>query len=105
MRLSLTVSFLVPQLAPTVGLSYEAVVRLRLKQGKCPRDVWEGVSRVVPWDLLGDPRGGKEDRKGARIGSACEERKSLAWEKGRIRPVERCRVSRDTGSMMIETES
>ena len=61
--------------------------------------------RAVPWDLLRDPRGGKDDKKGARIGSAYEERKSLAWEKGRIRLAERCRVSRDTGSMMIETKS
>ena len=63
------------------------------------------MSRAVSWDLLEDPRGGKEDRKGARIESTYEERKGLAWEKGRIRPAERCRVSRDTGSMMIETES
>ena len=63
------------------------------------------MPRAVPWDLFGDPRGGKEDRKGARIESACKERKSLAWEKGRIRPAEQCWVSRDTGSLMIETES
>ena len=61
--------------------------------------------RAVPWDLLRGPHGGKEDRKGARIGSACEERKSLAWEKGQIRPAEWCPVSWDTGGMMIETEN
>ena len=61
--------------------------------------------RAQSGDLLGDPHGGREDRKGARIGSACEERKSLAWEEGRIRPAEWCRVSRDIGSMIIETES
>ena len=61
--------------------------------------------RVVSWDLPGGPHGGNEDRKGARIGSACEERKILAWEKSQIRSVEWCQVSQDTGSMMIETES
>ena len=62
------------------------------------------MTKAVLWHPLGDPHGRKEDRKGARIGSAYEERKGLAWEKGRIRPAEWCGVSRDTDSMMIETK-
>ena len=40
-----------------------------------------------------------------RIGSVCEEKKNLAWERDQTRLTERCRVPQDTGSMMVETEN
>ena len=61
--------------------------------------------KAVPWDLLGGPHGRNEDRKDARIGSAYEEKKIFAWEKGQIRPAEQCPTSRDIGSTMTETKS
>ena len=86
-----------------MGPSYEAIVRLRLKCEKCSKAVWEAKPRAE--DILRTPHGGKEDRKGVRIGSVGEEKKSLAWERGRTRLIGRCRVPRNTGSVMVETKS
>ena len=61
-----------------MGLSYEVVVRLRLKHGKCSKGIREAKSRVDRYDLFGTSHGGKEDRKGVRIGSVSVEKKNLA---------------------------
>ena len=47
---------------------------------KCLKDVREATPRVNPWGVLGDPHGGNEDIKDAKIRSASERRNSLgAW--------------------------
>ena len=40
---------------------------------------------MVPRDLLGDPFGGKEGRRGVKIGSLSRRKSSPVLEKGRIK--------------------
>ena len=75
---------------PTVGLSYEAMVRLRLMHKKCPKGVQEAKLRADLWGLLGTLHGGREDRKGVRIRNASEERKNLALGRGQTKLTEQC---------------
>ena len=58
--------------------------------GKCPKDVREATLRADLWGLLETPHGRREDRKDVRIGSASEERKSLALGRGRTKLTEQC---------------
>ena len=56
---------------------------------KCLKDVREAMPIANPWGLLGDPRGGNEDKKDAKIGSVRGRRNSLALERGHIKHIER----------------
>ena len=61
---------------------------------KCLKDVREATSRANPWGVFGDPHGGNEDIKDAKIRSASERRNSLASEKGHITHAKRYQVPR-----------
>ena len=52
------------------------------------KEVREATSRTDPWGLLGDPHGGNEDKKDAKIGSTSEKRINLASEKVHIKHAE-----------------
>ena len=73
-----------------MGLSYEAMVRLRLMHKKCPKGVQEAKLRADLWGLLRTLHGGREDRKGVRIRNASEERKNLALGRGQTKLTELC---------------
>ena len=53
--------------------------------GKCLKDVREATPKAGLWGLLGDPHGGNEDIKDAKIGSMSERRNSLASKRGHIK--------------------
>ena len=48
--------------------------------------------KVILEDLFGDPLGGKEGRRGAKIGSMNRRKSSLALEKGRFKCTEHCQA-------------
>ena len=52
-----------------MGISYIAVVLLRLAQGKCSKDSQGVMLKVVLGDLLGNLPGEKEGKRGMKIGS------------------------------------
>ena len=49
------------------------------------KDIQEATLKADLWGLLGNPHGGREDKKDIRIGSASEKRNSLASERGHIK--------------------
>ena len=66
----------------SVGISYKAVVWLRLANIRCPGDGRRVLLKVAQWDHLGDPRGGSKGKKGMKIGSVNTRKNSLALERG-----------------------
>ena len=72
---------------------------------KCLKDVREATPRADLWDILGNPHGGKEDKKDVRIGRASEKRKSLALGRGQIKLIEQCQVPQGTGNLTREIRS
>ena len=76
------------QLASYVGISFVAVVQPRLTQGKCLKDDWGVMLRVVLGDLLKDLPSEKEGTKSIKIGIVSEKKISLVLKKGRIKLTE-----------------
>ena len=62
--------------------------------GKCLKDVREATPKAGLWGLLGDPHGGNEDIKDAKIGSMSERRNSLASKRGHIKHAKQYQVPR-----------
>ena len=73
------------QLALSVGISYVAVILPRFVRGKCPKDNLGVTLKVALGDLRGDPFGGKEGKRGAKIESMSKAKSSLVLEKGRFK--------------------
>ena len=89
--------------ARTIGTHRGALLRNCGSTETQTREMSEGHSGgLAQSGSVGSSRGSawRERRQKGR-----EEKKGLAGKKGRIRPAERCRVSRHTGIMIIETES
>ena len=68
-----------------MGIFYVAVVRLRLAWEKCLKVIQGVMLKVVLGDLLKDPLGRREGRRGVKIGSMSRRKSSPASEKGRIK--------------------
>ena len=60
--------------------------------GKCLEVILEAPPRVDLWGHLWNPHGERKDKKDVRIGSASEERKSLALGRGQTKLIEQCQV-------------
>ena len=68
-----------------MGIFYVAVVRPRLAWEKCLKVIQGVMLKVVSGDLLKDPLGRREGRRGVKIGSISRRKSSPASEKGRIK--------------------
>ena len=89
----------------SVGISYKAVVRLRLTNIRCPGDGRRVLLKVAQWDHLGDPRGGSEGKKGVKIGSVNTRKNSLALERGHTKRTEQYQMLRGTENWTREMKS
>ena len=69
-------------MAPSVGISYKAVVWPRPTLGRCPRDGQKVLLKVVKWDHLRDPHGESKGKKGMKTGSMNTGKNNPALEKG-----------------------
>ena len=65
-----------------MGISYVAVVLPRFIRAKCLRDTLGVMPKVALGDLLGDPLGRKESRRGAKTRSMAKRKSSLVLGKG-----------------------
>ena len=82
------------QLASFMGISYVAVVLPRLVRGKSLKANQGVMLKMVRGDLVGDLLGGKEGRRGVKIGSMSRRKSSLALEKGRFKHTGHCQAIR-----------
>ena len=73
-----------------MGVSYVVVVLSRFVRGKCPVDNQEVTLKATLEDLLGDPVGGKEGRRGVKTGSMSRGKSSPVLEKGRFKHTRQC---------------
>ena len=81
-------------MASSLRISCIDVVLPRHALGKFP-EVNQGVKiKVVLGDLLRDPLGRNEGRRGAKIGSMSRRKDSLALEKGCFKHTGQCQVLR-----------
>ena len=92
-------------MAPSVGISYKAVVRPRLANKRCPGDDQRVLLKVVQWDRLGDPRGRSKGKKGVNIGSVNTRKNSLTLERGHTKQIEQYQMLRDTKNWTKEMRS
>ena len=84
-----------------MGISYKAVVRLRLMPEKCIRDIQRVSLKVVRWDL----RGENEGIKGVKIGIMSKRKNSSTSEKGRTKHTRQCQVLQGMGNSMREMKN
>ena len=73
-----------------MGVSYVVVVLLRFVRGKCPVDNQEVTLKAALGDLLGDPIGGKEGRRGVKTGSMRRGKSNPVLEKGCFKHTGQC---------------
>ena len=81
-------------MAPSMEISYVAVVLLRLMRGKCPKVNQGAMLKMVLGDLFEDLLGGKEGRRDAKIESMNRRKGSLASEKGYFKRTGHCQALR-----------
>ena len=77
-------------MAPSVGISYETVVRPRLMLGKCLRVVQGVMLKVAPRGLLRDLPSEREGTRGVKIGIVSERKNDPTSEKGCIKHTRQC---------------
>ena len=80
---------------PSVGISYVAVVLLRFIRAKCLRDNLGVMPKVALGDLLGDPLGRKEGRRGTKTRSMAKRKSSLVLGKGHFKHIGHYQALRD----------
>ena len=92
-------------MALSVGISYVAVVLLRLTWGKCLKGGQGITLRAVLGDLPCDLLGEKEGKRGVKIRSMSRRKSSPTLEKGRIRPTEQYQALQGMGTLMRGTRN
>ena len=102
MRVDPSTSFWCAQLASSVGISYKAVVQLRLTLRKFLEGVQKAMLKAVRWDLLGGLRYENEGIKGVKIGIISKRKNCLALEKARTKHTRQCQAHQGTGNLTRE---
>ena len=92
-------------MALSVGISYVAVVLLKPILGGCLRDNQEVTLKVVQEDLLGDLVGGKEGRRGTKIGGMSKRESILVLERDYFKHTGQCLAHLDTNFLIEGTKS
>ena len=85
-----------------MGISYVAVVLLRFIRAKCLRDNLGVMPKVALGDLLGDPLGRKEGRRGTKTRSMAKRKSSLVLGKGHFKHIGHCRAFWDMSVLIGE---
>ena len=92
-------------MAPSVGISYVAMVLLRLTQGKCLKGGQGVMLKAVLGDLLGDLLCEKEGKRGVKIGNMSRRKSIPALEKGRIKLTRQYQGLPGVGALMRRTRN